>query len=178
MRFARPSDRRDKQLEGERRLHRLSCHSPGQRSAKSVQGLPLTGGEAPIEWEGCSSSSASCPTGWPSAGCPLTPQSRRLRPPADCGASPARRTSSPWFYLKRKRQRRAESSQAGAPSKSPAPSTSASPASWPPSRPPLAEAGISLFAVSTYDTDYVLVREADLERAQAVLRAAGHRVDA
>jgi hypothetical protein len=39
---------------------------------------------------------------------------------------------------------------------------------------PLAEAGISLFAVSTYDTDYVLVREVDLGRAQAVLRAAGH----
>ena len=35
---------------------------------------------------------------------------------------------------------------------------------------PLAEAGISLFALSTYDTDYVLVRAADLERALAVLR--------
>jgi uncharacterized protein len=33
---------------------------------------------------------------------------------------------------------------------------------------PLADAGISLFAVSTFDTDYVLVREVDLERAQAV----------
>jgi len=43
---------------------------------------------------------------------------------------------------------------------------------------PLAEAGISLFAISTFDTDYVLVREVDLERAQAVLRAAGHRMDA
>ena len=43
---------------------------------------------------------------------------------------------------------------------------------------PLAAAGISLFAISTYDTDYVLVREADLERAKTVLRAAGHRMDA
>lgn len=42
---------------------------------------------------------------------------------------------------------------------------------------PLAEAGISLFAISTYDTDYVLVREVDLERTQVVLRAAGHRMD-
>jgi hypothetical protein len=42
---------------------------------------------------------------------------------------------------------------------------------------PLATERIGLFAVSTYDTDYVLVREADLERAQAALRAAGHRVD-
>jgi hypothetical protein len=42
---------------------------------------------------------------------------------------------------------------------------------------PLAEAGISLFAIATYDTDYVLVRDVDLERATAVLRAAGHRVD-
>jgi hypothetical protein len=30
---------------------------------------------------------------------------------------------------------------------------------------PLAAAGISIFAIATYDTDYVLVREADLERA-------------
>jgi enamine deaminase RidA (YjgF/YER057c/UK114 family) len=35
---------------------------------------------------------------------------------------------------------------------------------------PLAAAGISLFAVSTYDTDYVLVKEADLERALAALQ--------
>jgi len=41
---------------------------------------------------------------------------------------------------------------------------------------PLAQAGISLFAVSTYDTDYVLVGEADLEAAVAALRAAGHQV--
>jgi hypothetical protein len=34
---------------------------------------------------------------------------------------------------------------------------------------PLAAAGISIFAVSTYDTDYVLVREHDLERALAAL---------
>jgi hypothetical protein len=39
---------------------------------------------------------------------------------------------------------------------------------------PLAEAGVSLFVVSTYDTDYVLVREADADRAGAALRAAGH----
>jgi hypothetical protein len=30
---------------------------------------------------------------------------------------------------------------------------------------PLAEAGVSLFAVSTFDTDYVLVKESDLDRA-------------
>jgi enamine deaminase RidA (YjgF/YER057c/UK114 family) len=34
---------------------------------------------------------------------------------------------------------------------------------------PLAAAGISIFAIATYDTDYVLVREADLERALAAL---------
>ncbi len=33
----------------------------------------------------------------------------------------------------------------------------------------LAEAGISLFALSTYDTDYLLVREAKLEAATAAL---------
>jgi hypothetical protein len=41
---------------------------------------------------------------------------------------------------------------------------------------PLAVAGVSLFALSTYDTDYVLVREADLERAAKALREAGHAV--
>jgi hypothetical protein len=41
----------------------------------------------------------------------------------------------------------------------------------------LAEAGVSLFTVSTFDTDYVMVRERDLERAAGALRAAGHRVD-
>ena len=41
---------------------------------------------------------------------------------------------------------------------------------------PLADAAITIFAVSTYDTDYVLVRAADLERAVEVLTKAGHRV--
>ena len=41
---------------------------------------------------------------------------------------------------------------------------------------PLAAAGISIFAVSTYDTDYVLVRESDLGKALGVLRDAGHIV--
>lgn len=37
----------------------------------------------------------------------------------------------------------------------------------------LAQAGISIFAISTYDTDYILVREEDLDRASAALRDAG-----
>lgn len=41
---------------------------------------------------------------------------------------------------------------------------------------PLAEAGVSIFAVSTFDTDYVMVREENVERAVAALAAAGHRV--
>lgn len=40
----------------------------------------------------------------------------------------------------------------------------------------LAAAGVSLFAVSTYDTDHVLVKGADLERAVRALREAGHEV--
>lgn len=40
---------------------------------------------------------------------------------------------------------------------------------------PLAEAGISLFAVSTFDTDYVLIRAGEKVRAEAVLTAVGHR---
>jgi predicted metal-dependent HD superfamily phosphohydrolase len=41
---------------------------------------------------------------------------------------------------------------------------------------PLAGAGISVFAVSTFDTDYLLVKENDLKRALAVLCDAGHEV--
>lgn len=41
---------------------------------------------------------------------------------------------------------------------------------------PLAEAEISIFAVSTYETDYLLVKEAALEKAIGVLARAGHKV--
>ena len=37
----------------------------------------------------------------------------------------------------------------------------------------LADAGVSLFSVSTFATDYVLLRSIDLERALLALRAAG-----
>ncbi len=39
---------------------------------------------------------------------------------------------------------------------------------------PLARADISIFALSTYDTDYLMVREANLDAALQTLRAAGH----
>jgi len=42
---------------------------------------------------------------------------------------------------------------------------------------PLAEAGISLFAFSTFDTDYLLVKETDLEKSKAALRRAGHTIE-
>jgi hypothetical protein len=42
---------------------------------------------------------------------------------------------------------------------------------------PLAEAAISIFALSTYDTDYVLVRKSDLDNAVRVLKTAGHTID-
>lgn len=41
---------------------------------------------------------------------------------------------------------------------------------------PLADAGVGVFAVSTFDTDYVLVKGGDVDRAAAALRAAGHAV--
>jgi len=41
---------------------------------------------------------------------------------------------------------------------------------------PLANAGVSIFALSTFDTDYVMVKEANLAKAVEALRAAGHRV--
>lgn len=41
---------------------------------------------------------------------------------------------------------------------------------------PLADAGLSIFAISTFETDYVLVKQPDLEHAVAALTRAGHRV--
>lgn len=40
----------------------------------------------------------------------------------------------------------------------------------------LAAAGVPLFALSTYDTDHLLVKHADLGRAVLALRAAGHEL--
>jgi hypothetical protein len=40
----------------------------------------------------------------------------------------------------------------------------------------LAQAGISVFVISTFDTDYFLVREADVIRAIEVLEEVGHSV--
>lgn len=42
---------------------------------------------------------------------------------------------------------------------------------------PLANAGISLFALSTFDTDYILVKQNSLDRAIQVLIQAGHAVE-
>jgi len=42
---------------------------------------------------------------------------------------------------------------------------------------PLAQAGVSIFAMSTFDTDYILVKESSLVMAIDALRNAGHEVD-
>jgi hypothetical protein len=42
---------------------------------------------------------------------------------------------------------------------------------------PLADAKVPIFVLSTFETDYLLVRELDLHRSVEVLRAAGHEVD-
>jgi len=39
---------------------------------------------------------------------------------------------------------------------------------------PLAAAGVSIFAISTFDTDYLLVNDKDFDRAVEHLVAAGH----
>ncbi len=41
---------------------------------------------------------------------------------------------------------------------------------------PLAAANISIFAISTFDTDYLLVKSADFSRATEALKLAGHQV--
>lgn len=42
---------------------------------------------------------------------------------------------------------------------------------------PLASSGVSIFVVSTYDTDYLMVQRRDLERALDALRRAGHAIE-
>jgi hypothetical protein len=41
---------------------------------------------------------------------------------------------------------------------------------------PLADAGISILAISTYDTDYVFVKTRDLPAALGALRAVSHQI--
>lgn len=41
---------------------------------------------------------------------------------------------------------------------------------------PLAEAEISVLAIATYATDYLLIKEKDVERALQVLKQAGHYI--
>ena len=41
----------------------------------------------------------------------------------------------------------------------------------------LADAGVSIFAISTFDTDYILVKEEKLSASLQALRQAGHIVN-
>jgi hypothetical protein len=41
---------------------------------------------------------------------------------------------------------------------------------------PLAESGVSVFLISTFDTDYLMVKEKNLAETIDVLTAAGHEV--
>jgi hypothetical protein len=42
---------------------------------------------------------------------------------------------------------------------------------------PVAAAGVGVFAVSTFDTDYLFFMEAEFQKAVAALRGAGHSVE-
>lgn len=42
---------------------------------------------------------------------------------------------------------------------------------------PLAKASVGIFALSTFDTDYVLVKKENIEKARAAIRAHGHHLD-
>jgi hypothetical protein len=41
---------------------------------------------------------------------------------------------------------------------------------------PLSDNGVPIFAISTYDTDYVLIQEEFVERAMGALQKAGHEL--
>lgn len=42
---------------------------------------------------------------------------------------------------------------------------------------PLAAAGIPIFVLSTFDTDYLLIKQTQIPQAVGVLTAAGHRIE-
>ncbi len=42
---------------------------------------------------------------------------------------------------------------------------------------PLASSGVSIFVVSTYDTDYLMLQQRDLDRGLDALQRAGHTVE-
>jgi len=42
---------------------------------------------------------------------------------------------------------------------------------------PLANANISIFSISTFDTDYILVQDKNFSKAITVLRNSGHTVN-
>lgn len=42
---------------------------------------------------------------------------------------------------------------------------------------PLDRAGVGIFAISTYNTDYILIKDSDLGKARRVLMASGHVVN-
>ena len=42
---------------------------------------------------------------------------------------------------------------------------------------PLADAGVPIFPIATFDTDYLLVSGTEIRRAVATLRAAGHAIE-
>jgi hypothetical protein len=41
---------------------------------------------------------------------------------------------------------------------------------------PLAERGVSAFVISTFDTDYLMVKEKDFNKAIDALKAQGHQI--
>ena len=41
---------------------------------------------------------------------------------------------------------------------------------------PLADEGVSIFAISTFDTDYILVKSVNLSKAASLLEYSGHQV--
>jgi hypothetical protein len=42
---------------------------------------------------------------------------------------------------------------------------------------PLASEGVSIFVFSSYDTDHIMVKQYELDKAVEVLRKAGHSVE-
>nr|WP_284288522.1 ACT domain-containing protein [Angustibacter aerolatus] len=124
---------------------------------------------------GCRPACSRCPVATSSRATRRAPRSPRAA--ATCGRSPSRPTSARWSAPSPLRTARCTSSPGGGPGGWPARLDFSLVGVLHALTGPLAAAGVSIFALSTYDTDYLLVPGDAAPTATAALRDAGHDVE-
>jgi hypothetical protein len=144
---------------------------------RGIEGHCVTRPPGPLDrrWTGRADGPWSCPGGFRSVGWRPEVRSRRGRRLVGGGASPAPAGSSR-SCARRSRFRMRWSAAAHGVRPSSRGLWTTTRRGSPPRSPRLAAAGISIFAVPTYEADFVLVRKARVEVACPVLRVDGHQV--